>query len=100
MAEPEPGSIFLARLDRIIAELVELRAEVGASQPPAEGNGLDRDEASDLSPDNLLDTTAAAARFNHPQDTIRAWCRQGDGIRQGGRWLVSIPKLQRRLNGG
>ena len=54
----------------------------------------------DLAPEQLLDTTAAQERFGYPQDTIRKWCRtEGLGVMQGGRWLVSVPRLQRRLNG-
>ena len=94
---PEAAAI-LARLDAIMAELAELRAEVAASlpTPAAEGNGLD---AADLADGNLLDTHAAAARFGIPADCLRRWAREtrntpGDeiGRRKGGRWLVSIPR--------
>jgi hypothetical protein len=48
--------------------LAELRAELVAflPAPAAEGNGLDAD---DLTPENLLDTTAAQERFGYPRDT-------------------------------
>ena len=94
---------ILARLDAIMSELAELRAEVAALIPPAEGNGLD---AADLAPEHLLDTHAAAARFGIPADCLRRWARETRntpdeiGMRKGGRWLVSIPRLQRRINGG
>ena len=95
---------ILARLDAVVAELLELRAEVAAEmpdvghfQPLQTGNGLDAD---DLSPEHLLDTHAAQERFGYPQDTIRKWCRtEGLGVMRGGRWLVSVPRLQRRING-
>jgi hypothetical protein len=94
------GPALLERIDRVLAELLELRAEVGALSgadnlvPPDSGNGLD----ADLAPDNLLDTTAAAARFNRPADTIRYWCRQeGCGVKIGGVWMASAPRIQRRL---
>jgi hypothetical protein len=66
--------------------LAELRAELVAflPAPAAEGNGLDAD---DLTPENLLDTTAAQERFRYPRDTIALWCRQGCGVKRGGRWL-------------
>jgi hypothetical protein len=90
---------LLARLDAALAELRAIRDELVASMPPpaAEGNGLD---ANDLEPDNLLDTTSAQERFGHPRNTIAKWCRtEGLGVRRGGRWLVSVPRLQRHLNG-
>ena len=66
---------ILARLDAIMAELAELRAEVAATMPApaAEGNGLD---AADLADGNLLDTHAAAARFGIPADCLRRWARE------------------------
>jgi len=56
-------------------------------------------EADDLADGNLLDTTAAQERFGYPRDTIALWCRQGCGVKRGGRWLASVPRLQRRING-
>jgi hypothetical protein len=91
---------ILARSDAILvlaalAELQAIRAEVataGTIVPP--DNGL-------VDADDLLDTTSAAARFGFPRDTIAKWCREENlGVRRGGRWLVSIPRLQKRLNGG
>jgi hypothetical protein len=101
---PEAAAI-LARLDAIMAELAELRAEVVASMPVSatEGNCLDAD---DLADGNLLDTHAAAARFGIPADCLRRWAREtrntagAIGRRKGGRWLVSIQRVQRRINGG
>jgi hypothetical protein len=95
MADPD----FLERIDRAIAELRAIRDELVASMPvPAvEGNGLDVD---DLADGNLLDTTAAQERFGHPRNTLAKWCRtEGLGVRRGGRWLISIPRLQKHLNG-
>jgi hypothetical protein len=94
------GPALLDRLDRIMAELAELRAEMVASANGADvrayvsANPIEH-EPDDLAPDSLLDTCAASAGY--PQDTIRKWCRtEGLGIHTGGRWLVSIPRLQRR----
>jgi hypothetical protein len=65
--------------------------------PAPDGNGLD---AADLADGNLLDTHAAQERFGYPRNTLARWCRiEGLGVRRGGRWLVSVPRLQRRLNG-
>ena len=93
-----PSPDLLRRLDAVPAELAELRAEVAASLPP----NLEEvpDEADDMADGNLLDTTAAAARFNYPRNTVTRWAREGAGVRRGGRWLVSVPRLRRRLNGG
>ena len=95
---PEAAAI-LARLDAIMAELVELRAEVVAMMPVETLYNV-QDIADDLADGSLLDTHSAAARFGYAQDTIRKWCRtEGLGVMRGGRWLVSIPRLQRRING-
>jgi len=106
------GPALLERIDRAIAELQVIRAELAATNSTnvtiAEGsagatvpNGDNITiKPDDLSPDDLLDTHAAAERFSYPQDTIRKWCRtEGLGVMQGGRWLVSVPRLQRRING-
>jgi hypothetical protein len=93
---PEAAAI-LARLDAILREVAELRDEVAASIPVPAANGAG--EGDDFADGSLLDTSSASARFNYPRDTIALWCRQGDGKKVGGRWLVSIPRLQRRLNG-
>jgi hypothetical protein len=103
---------LIARLDVAIHALLELRAELLserdncpvqiakaelealAGPPPAA-----EDAVGDFADSSLLDTTAAAARFGYPRDTIASWCRQGDGVKIGGRWLASVPRLRRRLNG-
>ena len=88
---------LLERIDRIAAELAELRAEVaglfhGVPNLP--------DDADDLAADNLIDTHSAQERFGFPRNTLAKWCRTEDlGVLQGGRWLISIPRLRRRLNG-
>jgi hypothetical protein len=99
---PEAADI-LARLDAILAELAALRAEVAGAEEETfpRGGGNFPDDGDDLAEANLLDTFSAQQRFGHPADSIRKWCREEDlGVRRGGRWLVSIPRLQRRLNGG
>jgi hypothetical protein len=102
----QTGSIELV-LDLAIAELRELRAELVASDFLQPANGDDEKAmanshsfADDLSPDDTLDTYAACERFGYPQDSIRKWCRpERLGVMQGGRRLVSVPRLQRRING-
>ncbi len=86
----------------IAEELRQLRVEVQRLVEDDLGNAevIDNDPADDFAPCNLIDTWAAAARFNYPQDTVRKWCRQGCGKRVGGRWLVSIAKVRRRIDGG
>lgn len=90
---------ILRRLDAILREVAALRDEVQASLPvpAAAGNGLDVD---DLAEQNLIDTTSAQERFGFPRNTLAKWCRtEGLGVMRGGRWLVSVPRLQRHLNG-
>lgn len=89
---------LLAKLDAIAALVAELRAELAASLPVTSGNGLDVD--SDLAPENLIEISTASARWNRPSDTLRYWCRREDcGVKVGGRWMASVPRIQRRLNG-
>jgi len=91
---------LLERIDAAIRALQALRDEMASAMPTpsAEGSSLDADDWADS---NLLGTTLAAERFNYDRHTIARWCKaEGLGIRNGGRWLVSIPRLQRRLNGG
>ena len=78
------GPALLERIDRAIAELQAIRAEVVAEN--SDNVTIKPDDADDLSPDDLLDTHAAAERFSYPQDTIRKWCRpERLGVMQGGR---------------
>ena len=99
---PDAGTI-LARVDRLLAEPAELRAEVVAvSSNDLDDKGVanvDTPCADDLSPENLIDTHAAAARFGFPRDTVARWCREGCGLKHGGRWMASVPRLRRRING-
>lgn len=96
-----PGPDLLERIDRILAELAALRAAVaGAEAADEKGMHIVHTPADDLSDANLLDTHSAAARFNYPTNTLAKWCRtEGLGVKRGGRWLISVPKLRRRLNG-
>jgi hypothetical protein len=89
---------LLERIDRIMAELAELRAELaGAEAAEVENFHF----ADDLATGNLIEVSTAVARFNRPPDSIRWMCRtQGCGKKVGGRWLVSPLRLARYLNGG
>lgn len=93
---------ILERIDRIAAELAALRDEVAASQnAPANEAGHGDGLADDLAAENLLDTSAAQERFGYPRNSLARMCREeGLGVRQGGRWMVSVPRMQKRLNGG
>ena len=96
---PEAPNL-LERIDRIMAELAALRAEIFATVAKNVGDDVVSHD-NDLSEANLLDTHSASARFNYPPNTLAKWARtEGLGVKRGGRWLVSIPRLQRRLNGG
>ena len=97
MADP------IATIDRILGELLELRAalaEQAADGKNCAADGKNCNEDSDFAEANLLDTTSAEQRFGHPRNTLAKWARQeGIGVRRGGRWLVSVPRLRRHLNG-
>jgi hypothetical protein len=87
---------ILERIDRCLRELEAIKAAVTASLPAPVVNGAGTD-ADDFAAEHLLDTSSAGSRFNHPRDTIALWCRQGDGVKVGGRWMASVPRLRRRL---
>jgi hypothetical protein len=97
---------LLARIDRAIAELVELRGELAGFDAlnPSAAKGMDTVHTladDDLSPEHLLEVSTAVSRFNRPPDSIRWMCRkQNCGVKRGGRWLASAPRLSRYLNGG
>lgn len=93
---------LIAKLDAILGELLELRQAL--IEQAADGKNCDVDgkksDEDDFSEGNLLDTTSAEQRFGHPRNTLAKWARQeGIGVRRGGRWLVSVPRLRRHLNG-
>jgi hypothetical protein len=94
------GPDLLRRLDAALAELQAIRGELAAvdSDHCLQSVAPDADDLADAC---LLDTTSAQERFGHPRNTLAKWCREeGLGVRRGGRWLISIPRLQRHLNGG
>ncbi len=86
------GAALLARLDAAIRELQAIRTEVAAALPPTEENGTD-----DLAEHSLVSVQAAAERFNIPSDTLRHKLRNdpGLGLKRGGVWQVSVPRLTR-----
>jgi hypothetical protein len=87
------------RLDRVIAELEGLRRDLRClaedAPPPA-----DTDTPADLLDQHLVDTATVSERFGVPADMARRWCREGAGVKRGGRWLASVPRFRRRLDGG
>jgi len=99
---------LLERIDRVLAELLELRDEVAAFLPthgmprPDSGKAVGEvftgagDANSDLAPEHLIEITQAVERFNRPADLLRWICRkQGCGVKVGGRWQVSARRLER-----
>jgi hypothetical protein len=94
---------LLERLDAFLNRAVlELRAELAGARATDDERGTHAvsTPADDLADGNLLDTTSAQERFGYPRNTLAKWCRTEDlGVLRGGRWLVSVPRLQRRLNG-
>lgn len=78
-----------------LARLQDVERRLEAMLPPAP----EPDDDDDLADHNLIETSFAAARFNWPADSIRRWCREGAGVKRGGRWLASIPRVKRRIAG-
>jgi hypothetical protein len=88
------------RIDVLVADLLRWRAEVqGAADQTLTGSLPDQDCDADFSPENLIDTLAAAERFGIGVDTARKWAREGCGTKIRGRQYVSIPRAVRRMNG-
>jgi hypothetical protein len=94
------AAAILERIDRCIRELEAIRSELVASMPAPASNGTDG--ADDFAPYRQIDAASAAQRFGLAQDRLRSWARETQGteqavaIRQGGRWVFSICRLQRR----
>jgi hypothetical protein len=85
---------ILERIDRAIAELQAIKAEIAASIPTTEGNGLD--VSNDFA--DVIEISTAVERFNRPADTLRYWCRrEGCGVKVGGRWMASPARIKRKL---
>jgi hypothetical protein len=81
--------VLLERIDRALSRDVE-------SMPPVAAEAAE----DDLAPEHLLEISTAVERFNRPADTIRYWCRrEGCGVKVGGRWMASVRRIERRLNG-
>ena len=98
------ASDLLRRLDAVLAELAELRAEVAAILPApdddAKGVCTTDTLGDDLAPEHLIEISTAVERFNRPADSLRWICRkQGCGVKVAGRWMASEPRLARYLNG-
>lgn len=93
---------LLDRIDQAIREMQAVRDELANTLSNSEGILCGTENlADDLSPEHLVDTTSAASRMGFPRDTVAKWAREeGIGVKRGGRWLVSIPRLRRRINGG
>jgi hypothetical protein len=82
------------------ATLVQLRALREARATPAIDEPVALPEAGPeaFRDEDLIEVHAAGKRFRMAEDTIRYWCRMyGVGIRRGGRWRVSVSKMQARL---
>jgi hypothetical protein len=104
---PSPTAIAIddAQLDATIATLeatlVQLRAmrEVRA-KPAVDDPAVPRlGRPGALPVNDWIELGEAAKRFGTRKDTLRNWCRvHGVGFKDGGRWLVSIRKVQERID--
>jgi predicted DNA-binding transcriptional regulator AlpA len=53
-------------------------------------------------PPDLISVPEAAKRIGRSADSIYSLCRKGDfppAVRIGGKWVVSVPRLERWLHG-
>ncbi len=99
--EPNAQAALLKRAAALSAELTAVLNELaGYGVDISTPAGFD-DTDADLTPENLVETHVAAERFNRPRDTITYLCRvEGCGIKKGGRWLASLPRIKRYLGRG
>lgn len=84
----------LVLIDEAMATLQRLRERVAREMEPEPDTG---DPVGDE--DDLVDTWTASTRFNLPVDSIRWLARnKGMGVKERGRWLVSVKALRRYLD--
>jgi len=80
---------LISEQERTLASLLALRAEMtGEAEEP---------EAEPFRDVDLIDTATASERFALPIEKVRRWCREGCGVKRGGRHLASIPHFRQRL---
>ena len=98
-SEPMASPDLPELINAATRELAVLLSPPAAEMPSDLGTSVP-DDADDFAAEQLVDTTSAGARFGLHRHTVARWCRtEGVGVRRGGRWLVSIPRLRARLNG-
>jgi hypothetical protein len=93
---------FLDRIDGAIVLLVELRSEFAAKHatPKSQVCQLGIPENRGVKPSaDFIETAVAAERFGLAHDTVRRWCREGLGLKRGGRWQASVSRFRQRLDG-
>ena len=83
---------ILDAIDAAIAALARVRETLATEETEPADDGRPEFCESDL-----LDVQSAAERFDLPPERVRRWCREGAGIKRGGRHLASIPHFRRRL---
>ncbi|RUY62992.1 hypothetical protein EN962_13945 [Mesorhizobium sp. M7A.F.Ca.CA.001.09.2.1] len=90
-----------AYIASVEAALADLRRYVGqaAEQPPAAPVVMEPERRTDLIGREWIETGSAASRFEISKFRVLAWCqRDGSfGWKRGGRWFVSISKVQAKL---
>lgn len=83
--------IDVAFIDRLMADLVKLRAALAPADP------IEPVDAP-APPDDMIDTWTAAMRFNLPVDSVRWLAREKClGEKHGGRWMISASALRKYL---
>jgi hypothetical protein len=75
---------------RLRAALADMDGEVNPVDYPAD------DGPAAFDPDDMIEVSIAAFRFNVAEDTIRSWLRRDPrlGCKVGGRWRVSIQRMR------
>ncbi|MBB2685857.1 UNVERIFIED_ORG: hypothetical protein GGD47_003460 [Rhizobium etli] len=90
---------ILARLEGKLDQVLDLR-EGSENAMDAEPAGPELEAADDFAAHDLVDTATAAERFGIPRDRLARWCRETEGrpgaigVKQGGRWQVSISRIR------
>ncbi|MBB2698997.1 UNVERIFIED_ORG: hypothetical protein GGI66_003674 [Rhizobium esperanzae] len=83
---------MLARIEGKLDQVLDLGLmDAEPAEPELEA-------ADDFAEANMVELPIVAHRFGIAKDKLRRWCRDyGIGVLQGGRWMVSIPRIRRHL---
>lgn len=88
----------------LAARLADLHVYIGQGDhsvptAPAASAFVEPERRADLIGKEWIEVSTAAQRFEISKEVVRSWCQRNKdfGWRPGGRWYVSISKVQAKL---